>query len=131
MLNVGAVCSLRIGIGTGSAILCGVLSEIGVEGVDLGSLDIGEGGVDVGKSNIVYGGDCVGERLRCRWSPKGTCSKLKSGEELEWVSKLASTSSPKVLGEESELRMVLWVDGAIFALKPPRGGLQNDVLSVA
>ena len=105
--NVGAVCSLCIGIGTGSAILCGELSEIGIEGVDLGSLDIGEGGVDVGKSNIVYGGDCVGERLRCRWSPNGTCSKLKSGEELEWLLKLASTSSRKVLGEESELRMVL------------------------
>ena len=84
-----------------------------------GSLDIGEGEVDVGKSNIVYGSDCVGERLRCRWSPKGTCSKLKSGKELERLPKLASTSSRKVLGEESELRMVLRVDGAIFALKPP------------
>ena len=41
--------------------------------------------------------------------------------------KLAGTSLQKVLGEESELRMVLRVDGAIFALKPPCGGLQNNV----
>jgi hypothetical protein len=116
----------------GRSIVAG--SVIGIEVGGEGGSVIGEELLDDGDGRSLgrNRGDEMGGRLLCRCRSGGSSIKSDSSSRLSGFWKVATSSSLRVVGGNSATdgdRLTCLVEGAIV-IETPRGGLQNDTLSV-